>query len=121
MMQGRTVTQQQKQYWNHLCQTVGCIACYKEGRFNHYCSIHHIDGRTKPQAHWLVLPLCASHYQDNGMAIAVHPTKKQFEQTYGNQYQLMMDCIAVLQRVNIIIPKPILTILDNKKRQITRE
>ena len=61
---------------------------------------HHIDGRTKPEAHTKVLPLCAGHHQDNtGQAglIAVHPWKKRFEQRYGNQYDLLDE---VMQRIN---------------------
>ncbi len=115
-MQGRTVTNAQKIYWDNLCQVVGCIVCRKEGNFNNYVSIHHLDGRTKPNAHWLVLPLCASHHQDNGLAVAVHPYKKRFEQTYGNQYQLITECIDVLQRQGLVVPKKVLEIIGKGVR-----
>ena len=111
MMQGKTITHAQKAYWNNLCSHVGCIACCQEGNFNDYVSIHHVDGRTKPNAHWLVLPLCASHHQDNGLAIAVHPYKKRFEQKYGNQYQLIADCADILQRQGVSVPQKVLEII----------
>lgn len=113
-MLGRSVTAIQKAYWNSLCSQVGCIACRKDGYFNDYVSIHHIDGRTKKNAHWLVLPLCANHHQDNGLAIAVHPYKRRFEQKYGNQYHLMSDCVAILQKQGQKVPEQLLEIISLK-------
>ncbi|QQP86923.1 Ref family recombination enhancement nuclease [Entomomonas asaccharolytica] len=107
-----SVTIEQKKYWNLLCSEVGCIACMKEGNPNDWVSIHHIEGRTKKDAHWLVLSLCASHHQDNGMAIAVHPYKKRFENRYGNQYQLMSDSVSILKRRNIEVPKRVVELID---------
>ncbi|UYZ85306.1 Ref family protein [Entomomonas sp. E2T0] len=121
MIQGRSVTDSQKRYWDNLAQFVGCIACIKEGKFNNYCSIHHIEGRTKKNAHWLVLPLCAGHHQDNGTAIAIHPYKKQFEQKYGNQYQLIVDCITLLKKRGVDIPENILTLLDSIKGKFSTD
>lgn len=103
-MKGRSVTTVQKIYHNNLCQIVGCIACRKELIFNDWVSIHHINGRTKPDAHWCVLPLCAGHHQDNGTAIAVHPFKKRFENHYGQQLDLMMDCVDILLSAGVDVP-----------------
>jgi hypothetical protein len=66
--------------------------------------VHHIDGRTKPNAHWLVLPLCAGHHQDNGTAIAVHPHKARFEHQYGNQMDLLRWCVGSLLMLNVPVP-----------------
>ncbi|WP_442796416.1 Ref family recombination enhancement nuclease [Pandoraea sp. XJJ-1] len=74
-MKGRSPTSAQKHFHDDLCRHIGCVACRFEGIFNDYVSLHHIDGRTKPDAHWLVLPLCGGHHQDNGTAVAVHPYK----------------------------------------------
>lgn len=115
-MLGRSVTNNQKQYWNLLCHEVGCIACIKESRYNNYCSIHHIEGRTKKDSHWLVLPLCSGHHQDNGTAIAVHPYKKRFEQKYGNQYQLIGDCVDILEKHGISIPDRVLELINREAK-----
>jgi hypothetical protein len=82
--------------------TLGCIACIKDGRFNPYVSIHHVDGRTKPDCHKLVLPLCAPHHQrddtDPLHRVAVHPDKARFEARYGTQEELMDICAKLLER-----------------------
>ena len=87
-------TAAQKRFHNQIAE-LGCIACMKDGQHNMLVSIHHIDGRTKPNAHWLVLPLCSGHHQDGtgvrGL-IAVHPWKRRFEQKYGSQIDLLEEC-----------------------------
>ena len=79
---------------------LGCIACMKDGRFNDYVSIHHVDGRTKEGCHLLVLPLCAPHHQrddtDPLNRIAVHPWKDRFEKRYGQQLALVAECMALI-------------------------
>lgn len=96
-MKGRTPTAAQKLFHDSLARHVGCIACRKDGRFNTWVSIHHIDGRTKPDAHWNVLPLCGAHHQDMGAGVvAVHPYKARFEAMYGNQYELLDLCKTLL-------------------------
>ena len=77
---------------------LGCIACMKDGRYNPHVSIHHVDGRTKPGCHLLVLPLCGPHHQDDGSgAVAVHPWKARFEKRYGQQLDLVNECMALLE------------------------
>lgn len=97
-MKGRTPTKSEKQLHNAIAQ-IGCIACREDGVFTELVSIHHIDGRTKPDAHKKVLPLCAGHHQDGtGVAglIAVHPWKARFEQRYGTQAELLARCMGMV-------------------------
>ena len=97
-MKGKTRTTSEKSLQDRIAQ-LGCIACLKDGEFNDQVSIHHIDGRTKPEAHTKVLPLCAGHHQDGtGYAglIAVHPWKKRFEQRYGGQYALLDEVMRMI-------------------------
>ncbi|MGU2067378.1 Ref family recombination enhancement nuclease [Pseudomonas aeruginosa] len=101
-MKGRAVTSEQKRWHDLLARHVGCIACrVSMGIVNTYCSIHHVDGRTKPHAHWYVLPLCAGHHQ-NGYGgagftgVAVHPYKARFEAEYGTQSDLLSKCASIL-------------------------
>ena len=88
----RPVTPAEKLLHDAMART-GCIACAIDGRFNDHVSIHHIDGRTKPDCHRKVLPLCAGHHQDgtgnDKTLIAVHPYKARFERHYGSQYALV--------------------------------
>lgn len=94
----RAVTPEEKALWDKLAG-LGCIACAKDGHYNPHVSIHHIDGRTKPGCHKLVLPLCAGHHQDGTGApglIAVHPWKARFEKTYGSQLELLANCMELI-------------------------
>lgn len=96
----RAVSAQEKLYWNRLATEIGCICCMIDGHYNPVVSIHHIDGRTKPGCHLLVLPLCAGHHQQgtgpDPTLIAVHPTKARFEQRYGTQLELKARCDFLL-------------------------
>jgi len=95
----RAVTPAEKAHWDKLA-ALGCIACMKDGLFNPHVSIHHVDGRTKPGCHMLVLPLCAGHHQDGTGAaglVAVHPWKARFEAMYGTQQELMTYCAELLE------------------------
>lgn len=103
-MKGSSVSTAQKAFHDQLASRIGCVACRMDGIFNDYVSIHHIDGRTKPDAHWLVLPLCGPHHQDDGTAIAVHPWKTRFEERYGTQFSLLVWCIEQLQLQNLEVP-----------------
>lgn len=101
-MKGKSRTKAAKEFHDELCRVVGCIACRIDGYFNDYVSIHHIDGRTRPGAHFAVLPLCAGHHQagtgnDQNM-IAIHPDKARFEAKYGTQTELLQLCIDILRR-----------------------
>jgi hypothetical protein len=93
------VTAEEKALWSRLA-ALGCIACMKDGVFNTYVSIHHVDGRTKPGCHKLVLPLCAPHHQQDDTdpvgRIAVHPNKARFERRYGSQVELIAQCVRLL-------------------------
>lgn len=111
-MKGTTPTKAQKNYHDLLARVVGCCACRKDGGFTDYVSIHHIDGRTKPAAHWLAIPLCAGHHQDGTGApglIAVHPWKGRFEAKYGRQRDLLRECVQLLVDQGHVLPKEALT------------
>lgn len=95
----RAVTPDEKVVWSKLAE-MGCIACMKDGYYNPHVSIHHVDGRTKPGCHMLVLPLCGPHHQDDGSgALAVHPWKARFEKRYGNQMDLVAECMKLIGEV----------------------
>ena len=105
-MKGKAPTASQKRFHDLLASVVGCIACRSEGMYTDYVSIHHIDGRTKPDAHWLVLPLCGPHHQDAGIdgVIPVHPYKTRFEAAYGKQEDLLRESIRILVAGGFEVP-----------------
>lgn len=98
-MKGRAPTAHEAWFMGRI-GTLPCICCDKDGSSNWEISLHHIDGRTKPGAHFLVLPLCAGHHQDgtgtNPTLIAVHPYKARFEARYGKQMDLLAECMGML-------------------------
>lgn len=59
---GRTPTADERRVMDALGR-LPCIACLMHGKITEEVSLHHIDGRTKPDAHKLVLPLCKWHHQ----------------------------------------------------------
>lgn len=99
-MKGRRPTADEARFMSAIAG-LGCIACRKDGWHNPDVSMHHIDGRTKPGAHLLVLPLCAGHHQDgtgpNPTLIAVHPYRARFEERYGAQRALLAECLEMIR------------------------
>jgi hypothetical protein len=106
-MKGRAATLEQKHFHGVLADNIGCIACAKDGMYTPHVSIHHIDGRTKPAAHWLVLPVCGPHHQDAGIpgVLAIHPWKTRFEAKYGTQRRLLRECIQTLLDRGCVVPE----------------
>lgn len=116
-MKGRAPTTSQMRFHGLLASVVGCIACRQEGGYTDFVSIHHIDGRTKPNAHWLVLPLCGPHHQDMGISgvIPVHPYKTRFEAAYGTQLDLLRRSIQILIGGGFVVPEAALTVAGMQK------
>lgn len=98
-MKGRTPTVEEQRFMDAV-GGLGCIACRKDGRINPWASIHHIDGRTKPGAHLKTLALCGPHHQQDDSdpmgRLSVHGHKAQFEARYGTQYELLAECIELI-------------------------
>lgn len=91
-MKGRTPTAKEKE-WMNKAREVGCVVCIKEHLITaysvptEYTAIHHIEGRTKPDAHFLTIPLCAPHHQHS--TDALHFNKTNFERKFGTQRELL--------------------------------
>lgn len=121
MMKGRTRTTKEKQYQDLLCTEIGCVVCWlHENKYNNYCSIHHIDGRTKPDSHLLVLPLCDRHHQteqpgdyEKGI-YALHTYKSKFESVYGREIVLKIKCDLRLEDMGFEVPK----LTDDKNKYV---
>jgi hypothetical protein len=98
-MKGRAPTAAEAQFMDRM-GTLPCICCLKDGWENRDISLHHIDGRTKLGAHFLVLPLCGQHHQQDDSdprgRISVHGRKATFQARYGKQMDLLAECMAML-------------------------
>jgi len=78
---------------------IGCIVCLEQYGGYRPATIHHCEGKTKPAAHYSVLPLCYEHHQgggEAGMFISRHPWKARFEEAYGSEDQLKQNVQAIL-------------------------
>ncbi len=60
-MPGRTPTADERRVMDAIGQ-LPCICCEMMGRYNPVISLHHTKGRTAPECHKYVLPLCAGHH-----------------------------------------------------------
>ncbi len=60
-LKGRSATVEEKRYQDKI-GALPCIACSLHGRESPMISLHHVYGRTIPDAHKFVLPLCAYHH-----------------------------------------------------------
>jgi hypothetical protein len=77
---------------------LGCIVCRLHYGVHSPATIHHCGGKTKPNAHFRVLPLCGAHHQvacPVGSWATRHGPgrnagKVQFEAAYGTEKKLMV-------------------------------
>lgn len=101
-MNGRTKTKAEKDLHNILREH-GCAVCRyivkPDVEQLEMPAIHHIEGKTKPDAHKIVIPLCKIHHQ---YGVPGNPSfhangtcggRAQFEATYQtDEYELMALC-----------------------------
>lgn len=90
-LKGRNPNKNEKQHMDKVVQ-LGCIICRNKGFLNTPAEIHHIEGKTKDDAHLLVLPLCFQHHRQGGMEepfISRHPYKSRFIKAYGTEQELL--------------------------------
>ena len=117
-MKGRTPSRLEKQWHDLLAQNIGCSACFKDnGVRNTWVSIHHIDGRTKPDAHWLALAPCAGHHQKGygvpGL-LAIHGDKRAFEHHYGTEMELLAEAASDLLEMGFAVPGRVLELTGTR-------
>lgn len=87
-MKGRTPTAAERRHMAAVA-ALGCCVCRREMGIYTPAAIHHVDGKTKPGAHFRVLPLCARHHQHGGYGVALHAGKAEWERRYGSQVVLL--------------------------------
>jgi hypothetical protein len=103
-LKGRAPTAAEQRFMA-LAGAQPCMACEIDGWRNHVVSLHHIDGRTKPGAHFQVLPLCPPHHQqddtDPMQRVSLHGRKATFTARYGTEAELLARLHA---RLGFVMP-----------------
>ena len=95
-MKGRTPTAEEKRHMSAVAD-LGCIVCLMNHGVKSPAEIHHIDGKTKPGAHYHVIPLCYLHHrggEDCDEYTSRHPHKKRFERRYGTELDLLHEVLG---------------------------
>lgn len=90
-MKGRQPTAEEKRHMKKVA-ALGCIVCLLFEEVFTPASIHHMEGKTKPGAHFKALPLCFRHHQEGSCCdewVSRHPHKARFEERYGTEEQLL--------------------------------
>jgi hypothetical protein len=79
---GRTPNKEESLWMDRIVQ-VGCIVCRIFKQVESPAEIHHLDGKTKPEAHKRTLPLCPCHHRIPGKGwVSRADGKKAFEAEY---------------------------------------
>jgi len=84
-----------------ICQ-LGCIVCRLHLDCETPAEVHHIDGKTKPEAHLKTIPLCFHHHREgvnNDTYVSRHPYKAEFVKRYGTEEELLQRVKEVLNAV----------------------
>lgn len=128
-LMGRPATAEEKRIMNAI-GTLPCICCSRKGRYNPVISLHHLDGRNKPNAHAMVLPLCAPHHDtpiEDKAILEKYPDlvpfhakgslggKAEWRKQNGNEWEMLADCYAEL---GIEIPFPLNDRRNDNSRNI---
>ena len=114
-MAGKTRTKIEMSLHDKMAR-LGCIACINKGLIQPFSgspvSIHHIDGRTKEDAHKKAIPLCgwhhdvpieksSEHYGKYPFVFPLHAKgseggKVQWEAENGDQYDLLKQVLGLI-------------------------
>jgi hypothetical protein len=97
-MKGRKPTAEEERHIKAVAE-LGCIVCLMHLGVYSPCEIHHIEGKTKPNAHFKIIGLCYGHHRggvDNEQCTSRHPFKKRFELRYGTEEELHAATLELL-------------------------
>ena len=100
MLKGRKPTKKEQERLDLLGQ-MPCIVCSKQG-YNSPGEIHHLDGKTKPDAHMKTISLCWRHHREGSDCEAYtsrHPWKARFVQRYGTEESLLEETNIRIERL----------------------
>ena len=92
MLTGRKPTKAESE-WMSVIKRLGCIVCINNKDLlpfevdGAYTSVHHMHGKTQPEAHFYTLPLCHRHHQNHKGSYHSNPTL--WETVNGTQETLL--------------------------------
>lgn len=96
-MKGRRPNKEERRWLASICE-LGCIVCKRELGLFSEATPHHIDGKTKPGAHFKTIPLCGRHHQIAGEGYETrHFNKARFEKDYGTECELLLEVVELLK------------------------
>lgn len=84
-------TKKEKEYFEKLVE-FGCVVCKKHYGIYSHPSIHHMRtgmGLGQRNSSENCLPLCPGHHQHGGYGVAFHAGKKEFEENFGTELELL--------------------------------
>ena len=91
---GRTRTKAEIAHQDKVA-SLGCYSCNKLGIDNDYVLIHHVNGRSKPNAHLQVIPLCSAHHDYHHKG-SLHHNLARWEAIYGKQEDILTEIEGML-------------------------
>ncbi len=100
-MKGRKPTADEQRHMDSV-RALGCIVCLLYLSEHTPAAIHHVDGKTKPGAHFKILGLCFHHHQggaNNNLYVSRHPWKAEFEKRYDTEQYLLEQTKNLLENV----------------------
>ena len=90
-MRGRKPTTDEKRHMQKVAE-LNCIVCELFHFESSPAEIHHLNGKTRPGAHFKVIPLCFLHHNskvDCDKYTSRHPHRVRFENRYGTEAELL--------------------------------
>lgn len=99
-MKGRNPTAEERRHMARV-RDIGCIACINMGLIIAYempaeqTLIHHVYGKTVPNAHKKTLPLCDPHHSPH-YHTGLHSNRVEWEVQHGTQRELLEQVEGML-------------------------
>ena len=102
-MKGRAQNKDEREFMAQMCG-IGCIVCLNLGYETPQVTPHHMEGKTRPGAHYKIIPLCGNHHQisdQQGRWVTrhgpgKHSGKAMFEEEYGTENELYLQCLELI-------------------------
>ena len=94
--------------WCDAIVQIGCIACRVMGFVGTPAEVHHLLSGGRRIGHLHSIPLCPGHHRSSeGMVkIGRHPFKRDFEEAYGTEAELLEKTRALVadMRRSLMVP-----------------
>lgn len=85
----KAATKTERAYLGRVA-ALGCIVCHQPAQVHH---IREGQGGSQRASHFLTIPLCPDHHTG---ALSIHGSKRQFENLFGGELDLLAETIRRL-------------------------